>query len=389
MSQGKVKATPQDLYQATAEEENLQEINNVSLYELKFPEVQDFLERNLEGSFHTFALGVPLEKFAGDTVGLKLVWIEKEQLHAFVDDTDKSEREGKDGRLYYSHFIYLVHLLILRLFLVDETELKPIADFGEDYQPRTCSVLRLVPQVKISNRVEGGGSKKLTFLIGNLMTMLPTKRHGQRQTRAVAPRNHLSAILFDEIYDSYNRKLHANDPDGPRYMDDLSIEQITKLSRHDFFKIKYAKLDPTGYIPRYHESKRKKEEDQTVPTEPVDLHLVREIRKEVITWLLNDPNFVESTIANLREHLAKEKEPKAPSGKPTVEKVKRPVGGDFGLYNSKGEEEEVPPPAPKIPRIELDAPPLPPAEVPPPAPVEAAPVVETVHKTRGNSRKQK
>ncbi len=283
-------------------------IHGPSEFESQFPEIVSFLEKNSLNSLHTTVFDVPLQRFPGDNLGLKLIYSEKLKAHVLTDPDSKEQRHKNisEKSSYYSHYFLLWHLLIHRLFLLESSEKLPtLSDIYEGMEFKSHQVSRLVPQVKVTKRtlkktdetqllgddvkqIETSEiSNNIIFLQGNIMTMLPAAKTSNRQIVACVPRNHISAILIDQIY--YDTTYHLDKKqDGDKYDWELSRFCLKRLSNAEFFKeILEKKIGDNASMLR-------KIQEKSLTAEELN-----EYRLKAIVILLNDASFCESTTLNL------------------------------------------------------------------------------------------
>lgn len=333
-----------------------------SAFEQRLPPLVDFLAQNELDSTHLHAFGVPLHRFAGDTVGLKLIWSDKLQLHALVDPTPASERKGKSNPGYYSHFFLLWHVLIHRLFLVDANEKVPLLPDYYDESLKAFNVLRLVPTLKSSKRnllVKNGNGEKtaetemstLSYLTGNLMDMLPSLKDHNRHSRGTASRKHMSAIFFDQLY--FDTIYNFDKMKGEEYEFDLTVEHLKKIKKIDLYKQEFKGFDIPG-----------DNFQALLETKPALLH---EIRKHICVVMLNDIQVEKATFDKLMEQLHTPPVPRVKEKVPGKERKIKELLGDPNL----AAEPESPAEGPREGQVvEAPSPPPPVEEVPPPPPAE-------------------
>jgi hypothetical protein len=257
-----------------------------------------------------------------------------------VDPTPKAERKPQAG--YYSHFILLSHIPILRLFLVDELQklcLHPEI-FSNDLKAE--HVLRLVPTAKackkdVFPRDESGKklaevkeSTTLTYVQGNLMTMLPTKGPN-RKTVHYVPRKLIASLLIDQVF--YDSTLEEN---RDKYDFELTAAFLPVVLKSKMFTHFFDEFGVKS--------------DSQLKNSSSKFH---EMRKRLIPFLLRNKDFVESTLHSLQESL------KPPAGKENVKpngdgnKKRKVAPGDVDLLDQILSEEVAalsppsPPPEPE------------------------------------------
>lgn len=280
-------------------------IHGPSEFESQFPEIVEFLDKNSLGSLHTQVFDVPLQRFPGDNLGLKLIYSDKLKAHVLTDPDSKDQRHKNisEKSSYYSHYFLLWHLLIHRLFLLEKEEKIPtMSEIYAGKEFKSHQVARLVPQVKITKRgvkkVEetlpetqtlesNESSNNIVFLQGNIMTMLPAAKTSNRQIIACVPRNHISSILIDQIY--YDTTYHLDKKqEGDQYDWELSRFCLKRLSNAEFFKeILEKKIGDIDIM-------LKKLSSKTFSAEEINQY-----RLKAIVILLNDSSFCTSTCLNL------------------------------------------------------------------------------------------